>query len=133
MQQNPLKTQKNKPETFRFVSYAFDVETSTASLNYAFDEEYYFTETVQFRNAEKVLTPEQAAAVENIMFFLHLACGISYYKAFVPGRIQIETGVLNREQAAFFDEFYKNFCRRERVVPRPVMVERDVIVVFISF
>lgn len=107
MQQNPLKTKKNKPEIFRFVSYAFDVETSTASLNYAFDEEYYFTETVRFRNAEKVLTREQAAAVENIMFFLHLACGISYYKAFVPAHIHIETGALNREQAAFFDEFYK--------------------------
>lgn len=94
-------------KTFRFVGYNFEVETSTAHLHYAFDETHYFEETIVFHRAQKVFSAEEKQAIEGILFFLHLACGISYYKAFVPGEIRIETGSLNQEQAAFFEEFYK--------------------------
>lgn len=94
-------------EAFRFVGYHFDSKTSEAKLSYAFDEKYTFIESIKFHNAKTSLSVVELAAIDNILFFLHLACGISYYKAFVPGMMKIETGVLNNEQAAFFNEFYQ--------------------------
>lgn len=96
-----------KVNSFRFISYAYDEKNGEVTLNYAFDQTYFFTEKIKFHKAPEILDAEQRNAVEKILFFLHLACGISYYKAFVPGTIEIETGILNEEQARFFDEFYK--------------------------
>lgn len=96
-----------KINKFRFVSYQFDAENSEAILNYAFDETYFFCEKIKFHKAEKDLSAEKLRAIDNILFFLHIACGISYYKAFVPSEMQIETGSLNKEQAEFFNTFYK--------------------------
>ncbi len=108
-----------KINTFRFVGYRFDAENSEVSLDYAFDDAYRFCEKIKFHHAKTDLTAEELAAVDNILFFLHIACGISYYKAFVPGSLVIETGKLNKEQAAFFDEFYLKglgeFCWRNRL------------------
>lgn len=108
-----------KINAFRFVGYRFDAENSEVSLDYAFDEAYRFCEKIKFHHAKTDLTAEELAAVDNILFFLHIACGISYYKAFVPGSLVIETGKLNKEQAAFFDEFYLKglgeFCWRNRL------------------
>ena len=92
--------------SFRFVSYNFDVETSTMHMNYAFDDEYYMEEKIVFHMAKKSFKKEEILAINQIGFFLHLACGISYYKAFLPPMIKIETGKLNFEQAKFFEEFY---------------------------
>lgn len=96
-----------KINKFRFVSYQFDAENSEALLNYAFDETYFFCEKIKFHQAETDLSAEKICAIDNILFFLHIACGISYYKAFVPSVMQIETGSLNKEQAEFFNTFYK--------------------------
>lgn len=96
-----------KINKFRFVSYQFDAENSEARLNYAFDETYFFCEKIKFHKVEKDLSAEELRAIDNILFFLHIACGISYYKAFVPSEMQIETGSLNKEQAEFFNTFYK--------------------------
>ncbi len=105
-----------KINSFRFVGYRFDAENSEVSLDYAFDDVYRFCEKIKFHHAKTELTSEELAAVDNILFFLHIACGISYYKAFVPGRMVVETGTLSKEQAAFFDEFYLKglgeFCWR---------------------
>lgn len=96
-----------KINKFRFVGYQFDAENSEARLNYAFDETYFFCEKIKFHKAETDLSAEKICVIDNVLFFLHIACGISYYKAFVPSEMQIETGSLNKEQAEFFNEFYK--------------------------
>lgn len=97
-----------KINKFRFVEYKFDYEKSEAYLDYAFDEEYFFREKIKFHEAKKSLNKDEKNAIENILFFLHIACGISYYKAFIPNTMVIETGSLSCEQAKFFDKFYKN-------------------------
>lgn len=94
-------------KTFRFVSYDFDAKNSCVLLRYAFDDLYHFEEKIVFHNAKINLDETEKEAVERILFFMHIACGISYYKAFVPEKMVIETGSLNAEQATFFDEFYK--------------------------
>lgn len=93
--------------SFRFTGYDYNQSRAEVSLRYAFDDTYHFEEKITFKNAKTELSKEEEKAVEHILFFLHLACGISYYKAFVPNKILIETGSLNQEQATFFDEFYK--------------------------
>lgn len=97
----------NNVKSFRFVGYEFDRGASLVRLRYAFDEVYFFEETILYKDAKTSFGNEENEAIERLLFFLHLACGISYYKAFVPGDIVIETGSLNKEQAAFFDDFYK--------------------------
>ena len=92
--------------SFRFVSYNFDIDSSTMHLNYAFDDVYQMEEKIVFHNAKKSFTKEEILAINQIGFFLHLACGISYYKAFLPPVIKIESGKLNFTQAQFFEEFY---------------------------
>lgn len=91
---------------FRFVSYHYDVKNAEVRLNYAFDEAFQFCEKIKFHKAKTQLTAEELSAVDTVLFFLHIACGISYYKAFVPQTMSIETGNLNHEQAEFFNEFY---------------------------
>lgn len=97
----------NNIKSFRFTGYEFDRGSSVVRLRYAFDNAYSFEETVFYKNAKTVFSREEEEAIERLLFFLHLACGISYYKAFVPENIVIETGSLSKEQAAFFDDFYK--------------------------
>lgn len=96
-----------KINKFRFVFYRYDAENAEACLNYAFDDAYHFCEKIKFHKAKTDLSVDELKAVENILFFLHIACGISYYKAFVPNVMEIETGVLSKDQAGFFNEFYK--------------------------
>lgn len=97
----------NNISCFRFVACRYDEKLATAFLDYAFDEAYFFTETIKFQKARTNLSNEEKAAIEKILFFLHIACGISYYKAFVPEKMVIETGELNTEQAEFFKTFYE--------------------------
>lgn len=92
---------------FRFVSCRYDEKSATVFLDYAFDDEYFFTETIEFKNAKTNLMVAEKEAVNKILFFLHMACGISYYKAFIPSQIEIESGCLNKEQAEFFQTFYE--------------------------
>ena len=62
-----------KINSFRFVGYRFDAENSEVSLDYAFDDVYRFCEKIKFHHAKTELTSEELAAVDNILFFLHIA------------------------------------------------------------
>ncbi len=93
-------------KTFRFVSYEFDEKESEIRLNYAFDEQIQMQEKIIFHNAKKEFFADEKKAISQIGFFLHIACGISYYKALLPPEIKLESGMLNKEQAAFFETFY---------------------------
>jgi hypothetical protein len=88
---------------FRFIrrSYADGV----AELVYAFDDGPELIERIVFPDAP-VLAPERAAAFDAALDLLHLVAGVSYYKAGVPGEIQIESGPLDTQAAAFLDALY---------------------------
>lgn len=93
------------PQTFRFISYRFDPAISTVYLRYAADE-ISFEETFVFPKPEKALTEERLSAIDHLLYYLHIAAGISYYKAFVPERISIESHPMSRRSARFFEDFY---------------------------
>ncbi len=54
------------------------------------------------------MSTAQNQALEEIFFLTHIAFGISYYKAFLPKQLVVESGVLSRKQASFFDKLYLN-------------------------
>ncbi len=107
-------------KAFRFTDFSFDGETSTAFLRYAFDDSAAFEETVTFCDAP-ALTDERRDALQKCLRLLHLAAGVSYYKAYVPAEIRVETSPLSKAEAEFFDLFYRSglgeFSYRNGIVP----------------
>ena len=107
-------------KAFRFTGFFFDGQTRTAHLHYAFDDAVHFEETIEFCGAGK-LDPDREAALKACLRLLHLAAGVSYYKAYVPAEMKVETGALTPDEAAFFDLFYKSglgeFSYRNNIVP----------------
>ncbi|MGD9638089.1 MAG: endonuclease domain-containing protein [Alphaproteobacteria bacterium] len=90
---------------FRFVSCDFDETLNQASLVYAFDDKITFEETFVFENAPHV-SQERMPALKRCLKYLHLAAGVSYYKAFIPKEIAVETTTLSKDEADFFNQFY---------------------------
>lgn len=91
--------------TFIFDSYAWDPDTGTVKLRYSLDDEVKCVETL------KLPPPDGAydvAALDRALFALHLIGGISYYKTCLPKTMEIRSGELNEEQAAFWNSVYEN-------------------------
>ena len=81
--------QPRQAECFRFLRAGYDAETATASLVYAFDDGPELVETIRFANAPLPIAPERTSAFTSALQLLHLIAGISYYKAAVPGAIEV--------------------------------------------
>jgi hypothetical protein len=94
--------------TFRFVRCDFDTQTGVAELAYAFDDGEALIETVQFPGAPFSLNSQQQHAASQALKLLHLIAGVSYYKAAVPPEIQIESGDIDSDTAAFLQMVYEN-------------------------
>lgn len=84
-------------KAFRFTSAAFDEQTGETVLSYAFDEELTFYERYRFTAGK--INPA-------LLHALHLAAGVSYYKAFCPPEIIVETQALSEEDRNFWTMFY---------------------------
>jgi hypothetical protein len=93
---NPRLTQ-----SFRFVraSYADGV----AELAYAFDQGVEMVERIRFPDAPAV-PAERRQAFDAALRLLHLVAGVSYYKAGVPPKIDVEP--LDDETADLLDALY---------------------------
>ncbi len=97
-----------KKPVFRFLSFQYDENDAQLTLSYCFDEGEAFNEIISFRQAPKTLSLPQKEALHRIFKHLHLAAGVSYYKASAPAEINIETSPISREEADFFNKFYVN-------------------------
>lgn len=97
----------NKYSSFIFESYNFDKDNKILLLKYSYDNELFFEETIEFPG-DKILNDSELDALDRAFRYLHLACGISYYKLFIPKNIKIKTFVLSKEEADFFNNFYFN-------------------------
>jgi hypothetical protein len=98
-----------KPETvqtFRFVSAIYDEQSQRAYLGYAFDHQHHFTEIIHFAKAP-LLNAQAKSALQAVLKQLHLVAGISYYKAALPPKIQIETGAISQDNALFLQDLYQ--------------------------
>ena len=96
-------------ETFRIVGFDFDPSANTAFFDYAFDDAHFFRETVEFGGVP--LGPQAAAGIERALRLVHLAAGVSYFKAAAPQRILVETGPLSNAEAALVHDLYDKGMR----------------------
>ncbi len=94
-------------KVFCYKNFSFNADTGSLELTYQTGD-YSFTERIHFPGAPFRLTPTQKDALNHIFLLTHIACGISYYKAFLPPKIQIESGKLTEAEATFFNTFYLN-------------------------
>lgn len=95
----------NMYQVFRCTTAQFDWEMGRLLLAYAFDDALSFTEMYEFSLPAKV-TDAQKMQVECLARQLHIAAGVSYYKAFCPPEIMVESSALSSEDQAFWESFY---------------------------
>lgn len=96
---------------FYYKNYSFNAKTGELSLSYAVchdEKTFSFTEKIVFPNAPFKLTFTREKALNAVFFLAHIAFGISYYKAFCPCEIKVESGILSKEEALFFNRFYES-------------------------
>lgn len=113
---------RDQVESFHFTRCFYDRENKTAHLCYAFNGgAVAFEETVVFNGAPDIGDPERQRALDSCLRLLHLAAGVSYYKAYIPDRIETDCTVLTKAEADFFNLFYTaglgEFSCRNRVEP----------------
>lgn len=94
----------NKP--FYFKSWSWNALNGLLSLNFECGN-YAFEEKISFPGAPFSLSEKRKEALDKIFFLLHIAAGVSYYKAFGNPEIKIESGKLSNKQASFFNDFYR--------------------------
>lgn len=91
---------------FIFKSATYDQDKKLISLGYAYADGPEFSETIHFPGAKESLSEEESDALDKAMRGLHMAAGISYYKAYCPKDIIVENHTLTKEEADFFYKFY---------------------------
>ena len=90
-------------KTFRFVRSGY--ADGVAELVYAFDDGPELIERIRFPHAP-ALPDARKTAFDAALGLLHLFAGVSYYKAGVPPRVQVETGSLDAATAGLLDALY---------------------------
>lgn len=95
------------PDCFYFLKPEFDASRAVARLPYRFDNGPVMQETLHFPGAHLPLDAPRKAALDRALENLHLAAGVSYYKAGVPRQIVHYSGGLPPPTAAFFNTFYR--------------------------
>jgi hypothetical protein len=94
------------PEVFAFQGWETDDAAGVVRLRYAFDNGLEFRETIGFNAPLPKAVSDNRALFENALDALGLAAGVSYYKAFVPHRLELPEPGLNPAQRAFFQNLY---------------------------
>ena len=91
---------------FYFDSFSFDAQTGEIVFCYHTENGPNFKEKVVFPGAPFQINTATQKALDQVLFLAHIACGITYYKAFLSNEIKILSGALTTKQATFFDAFY---------------------------
>lgn len=92
--------------SFIFDRYQLDQKNGRVLLNYRFDSSIHFTETLHF-DLNGINWPQvDRTALDNALACLHLAGGVSYYKAYCPKTLVLNSQSLNEEQVVFWNNFY---------------------------
>ncbi len=90
-------------ERFIFESYSFSPEEKKLSLHYSLDGEINFEEIITFDFDFADYNPN---ALDKAIFGVFVMCGISYFQAYLPEKIEFKTGGLTESQKLFFEKIY---------------------------
>ncbi|MFK7780202.1 MAG: hypothetical protein QM490_03555 [Candidatus Gracilibacteria bacterium] len=92
---------------FYFTKFEFDKSNLKAKFYYSFDNEVFFDEVIDFSSEKFNLRNDiDSEVLENMLFNIHIALGISYYKAFPTENLVLESGLLDDNQIIFWKKFY---------------------------
>ncbi len=98
---------------FSFDAYDYQADSGEARFTWTLamasgePAHYRFTEVLQFVDAPPLSDPLQSAAFHRCLKYLHLALGISYYKAAAPASLTLAGEPIPPDVAAFFDKLYQ--------------------------
>jgi len=95
-------------DTFIFKSATYDESSQTILLGYSYENGPEFVEKIEFPDCRTDLNDQEKEALEKEIVQLHLAAGISYYKAYCPKNIRVDNHALTKEEADFFFKFYRH-------------------------
>lgn len=112
-----------KYSTFHIEWFTFDRDTGVATFCYHFDHEVFFEEKIYFYDVNFSLRKDlDQWVIENILFHIHIALGVSYYKLYCPKNIFIQTSFLWEKERAFWTKFYTlwlwEFLYRNHISPK---------------
>jgi len=100
------KKTDNKEKSFIFTTCHYNVTERELALSYAYEDGPCFSEKLYFPGAKENFNAQELDALDKTMKVLHLAAGISYYKAYCPRNIIVENQALSQAEADFFRKFY---------------------------
>lgn len=95
---------------FYFSKFEFDLEKLIATFYYSFDNEVFFDEKIDFNSNDFEIRKDfDINILNNILFHLHIALWISYYKLFPTSDLVIESWTIDDYQKKFWEKFYINW------------------------
>ena len=111
-----------KFDIFYFESFSFDKYSLKSKFIYSFDHKNYFEEEIDFSSKDFFIRDDiDFGIIKNILFHIHIAFWISYYKLFPTKNLVVKTWILNENQTNFWKKFYLNglweFFYRNKISP----------------
>lgn len=103
-----------KSRVFSFDSYFFDLQRLEAHFHYSFEdimtgEKQEFEEVLNFDDPNfDIRSDFKVEVLENILFHIHIALGISYYKSYPTEKLIVRSAKLDDDQKVFWKKFYTN-------------------------
>ena len=95
---------------FYFSNFEFNNSTMEAVFRYNFDNQVFFEEIIDFSSKNfKIRGDFDIETLNNILFHLHMALWISYYKSCPTKELIVESGYLDEYQINFWKKFYINW------------------------
>ena len=89
--------------TFRFTGFDFDDATGIARLGYALEDRHGvavdMVEEILFPMPSQQLTQPRREAFLSVLRLVHLVAGMSYYKAGIPPKIEIDGAGIDSKTA----------------------------------
>jgi UDP-N-acetyl-alpha-D-muramoyl-L-alanyl-L-glutamate epimerase len=99
-----------KYNKFYFKSFEFNQDSLKASFHYSFDNDEFFEEVIDFHSEIWELRGDlDAEIIDNILFHIHIALWISYYKLCPTNELVVESWILDDYQVKFWKKFYINW------------------------
>ena len=93
--------------SFRFTRCLLDPACGEVQLGYAFDDGPELVERIRVPGAPFAVDGARQAAVQRALRLLHFIAGVSYYKAAVPQRIEVEGELPDAGMAALLTRVYE--------------------------
>ena len=107
---NDLNKIMKKFEKFYFERISFDEKNLIATFFYSFDENIEFKEIIDFKSDFfSTIEKKNEKIIDNLLFHLHLALWISYYKLYPTDLLIVKSWFLDDYQIAFWKKFYLNW------------------------